>query len=145
MYKRYEKTFRKEHRAVSRGVKKSQKEFLREIKLYDNQKGYFTIAKIVRQTLLFLRMYILGLWTCIKDIVSQEDWVIRRETVEIISFAKMLIPIVLMSFAFVNNPCSFFGGVFMLVIIYDLLDTVTYLLSLMFLSDIQRPSANVSR
>ena len=33
----------------------------------------------------------------------------------------------------------------MCIIVYNLLDTVTYLLSLMFLADIQRPSANVSR
>lgn len=31
------------------------------------------------------------------------------------------------------------------VIIYDLLDTTTYLVALMFLADIQRPSANVIR
>lgn len=145
VYGRYEKTFQKEHRAVSRGVRESQKEFWREIYLYDNKKGYFTIAKAVRQILLFLRMHVFGIWTCIKDRVSKEDWVIRRETVEITSFIKMLLPVLLMWIVMNMHPCSFINVIFMLVIIYDLLDTVTYLLTLMFLSDIQRPSANVSR
>lgn len=145
VYRRYEKTFQKEHRAVSRGVCESQKEFWREIYLYDNKKGYFTIAKIVRQILLFLRMHVLGIWTCIKDRVSKEDWVIRRETVEITSFIKMVLPVLLMWIVMSIHPCSFINIIFMVIIIYDLLDTVTYLLTLMFLSDIQRPSANVSR
>ena len=34
---------------------------------------------------------------------------------------------------------------FIAVIVYDLLDTVTYLLSLLLHADIQRPSANITR
>lgn len=144
VYKRYQKTFQKEHKAVARGVWKSQEEFWKEISLYDNQKGYFAVAKIVRQMLIVFRI-VFGFWTYLKDCISKEDWVIRRQTVEIIAFIKMIIPIPLMWIAVQYQSILAVNKVIMCIIVYNLLDTVTYLLSLMFLADIQRPSANVSR
>lgn len=57
----------------------------------------------------------------------------------------MFIPIfmiVLITNFSVNTKLLYVGS---FVIIYDLLDTTTYLVALMFLADIQRPSANVIR
>ena len=50
--------------------------------------------------------------------------------------------VVLMSGIESNNSLLYVGSI---VILYDLLDTTTYLMALMFLADIQRPSANVIR
>lgn len=50
--------------------------------------------------------------------------------------------IVLITNFSVNTKLLYVGS---FVIIYDLLDTTTYLVALMFLADIQRPSANVIR
>lgn len=144
VFEKYRKTFQKEHRATMRGVWQSQKELWKEISMYDTQKGYFAIAKIVRQLLMIFRM-ILGFWTYLKDVVSKEDWMIRRQAVEIITFIKMLLPIPIMYLGVWKCENHLLNMILMMLIIYDLLDTITYLLSLMFLSDIQRPSANVTR
>ena len=141
---KYKDTFMKEHRAVSRGAIQSQKEYWKEIDLYDNQKGYFAIASFVRKLLLAMR-WILGGWTFIKDLVSKEDWVVRRRTVEIIAVIKVMLPIPVLCAVFQYKTNDVLNGILLCVILYDLLDTVTYLLSLMFFADIQRPSANVSR
>ena len=145
VYKRYEKTFDKEHRAVSAGVWKSQKEFWKELSLYDNQKGYFTIVKGFRRVLLFLRIYILGTWTYMKDIVSKEDWIVRRQVAEFTSLAKLIVPIVLIYCLNLIHGNFILNVISVVIVVYDVLDTITYLLFLMFLADIQRPSANVSR
>lgn len=141
---RYKNTFLKEHRAVSRGAIKSQKEYSKEIELYDEQKGYFAIVSLVRKLLLKMR-WVLGGWTFIKDFVSKEDWVCRRQIVEITALVKMVIPMIVLALSAYFRTNSIINIGLLLVVGYDLLDTVTYLLSLMFFADIQRPSANVSR
>ncbi|MCB6580324.1 hypothetical protein LI132_04320 [Blautia faecis] len=141
---RYKNTFLKEHRAVSRGAIKSQKEYSKEIELYDEQKGYFAIVSLVRKLLLKMR-WVLGGWTFIKDFVSKEDWVCRRQIVEITALVKMVIPMIVLALSAYFRTNSIINIGLLLVVGYDPLDTVTYLLSLMFFADIQRPSANVSR
>ena len=141
---RYKPIFLKEHRVVSRGAIQSQKEYWKEICLYDSKKGYFAIATGVRRLLLIIRWF-LGLWTYIKDLISKEDWVVRRQTVEVISVIKMGIPLPVLWLAFTYGKLEWVNIILLCVIGYDLLDTITYLLSLMLFADIQRPSANVSR
>lgn len=141
---RYKPIFFKEHRVVSRGAIQSQKEYWKEICLYDSKKGYFAIATGVRRLLLIIRWF-LGLWTYIKDLISKEDWVVRRQTVEVISVIKMGIPLPVLWLACTYGKLEWVNIILLCVIGYDLLDTITYLLSLMLFADIQRPSANVSR
>ena len=141
---RYKPIFFKEHRVVSRGAIQSQKEYWKEICLYDSKKGYFAIATGVRRLLLIIR-WVLGLWTYVKDLISKEDWVVRRQTVEVISVIKMAIPLPVLWLAFTYGKTEWVNIILLCIIGYDLLDTVTYLLSLMLFADIQRPSANVSR
>lgn len=141
---RYKPIFFKEHRVVSRGAIQSQKEYWKEICLYDSKKGYFAIATGVRRLLLIIRWF-LGLWTYIKDLISKEDWVVRRQTVEVISVIKMGILLPVLWLAFTYGKLEWVNIILLCVIGYDLLDTITYLLSLMLFADIQRPSANVSR
>lgn len=141
---RYKPIFFKEHRVVSRGAIQSQKEYWKEICLYDSKKGYFAIATGVRRLLLIIK-WVLGLWTYVKDLISKEDWVVRRQTVEVISVIKMAIPLPVLWLAFTYGKTEWVNIILLCIIGYDLLDTVTYLLSLMLFADIQRPSANVSR
>ena len=89
--------------------------------------------------------WVLGLWTYVKDLISKEDWVVRRQTVEVISVIKMAIPLPVLWLAFTYGKTEWVNIILLCIIGYDLLDTVTYLLSLMLFADIQRPSANVSR
>jgi O-acetyl-ADP-ribose deacetylase (regulator of RNase III) len=143
VYERYKKAFRREHRVVIRGTVKSQQEFRKEISLYDEQKGYFAVAKLFRKLLITLRI-ILGFWTYLKDVISKEDWVIRRQTVEITVFIKMFLPLLFIELLDLCNNRKL-CGILLFIIVYDLMDTVTYLIALMILADIQRPSANVCR
>lgn len=81
----------------------------------------------------------------VKRCIWEKDWVLRKKTIEWVAFVKMFIPIfmiVLITNFSVNTKLLYVGS---FVIIYDLLDTTTYLVALMFLADIQRPSANVIR
>lgn len=98
----------------------------------------------MRRLLLIIR-WVLGLWTYVKDLISKEDWVVRRQTVEVISVIKMAIPLPVLWLAFTYGKTEWVNIILLCIIGYDLLDTVTYLLSLMLFADIQRPSANVSR
>lgn len=144
IYDEYRSVFQKEHRAVYNSFVDSQRAFWNEINLYDEQKGYFAIAKLFRKLLIIFR-YIFGLWTLFKDVFGKKDWVLRKKTIEWVAFIKVFIPIVmvvLMSGIESNNSLLYVGSI---VILYDLLDTTTYLMALMFLADIQRPSANVIR
>ena len=147
IFDKYMDVFQREHRAVYSSVLQSQQEALKEVNMYDEQKGYFAIAKFARQLLMILRYIFVG-WTLLKDVFGKRDWVARRQVIEIAAFIKVFIPIILM---FLCTSYTSIGGswivqvVFSVVIAYDLGDTVTYLIGLMFLSDIQRPSANVIR
>lgn len=142
--KEYEKVFSKEHRAVARSSWESEWEFWNEIKLYDEQRGYFTIAKLVRQIILLLRIFG-GVWTYLKDVRSRTDWVSRRKTVEVITLIKSGLPLLIMVLVKNYIWAGQIKTVWLTLMIYNLLDTFTYLLALMFLTDIQRPSANVIR
>jgi O-acetyl-ADP-ribose deacetylase (regulator of RNase III) len=144
IFNSYQDVFRREHRAVARGAIESQKEFMQEVSLYDEQRGYFSVAKFVRQLLLYMR-WIFGFWTFLKDVRSTKDWVVRRKTVEITAIIKMILPVILMVFTSKLESPVWITRFFIAVIVYDLLDTVTYLLSLLLHADIQRPSANITR
>lgn len=144
IYDEYEPIFQREHRAVYNSFADSQRGFWNEINLYDEQKGYFAIAKMFRKLLIILR-YIFGLWTLLKDVFGKRDWVLRKKTIEWVAFIKVLIPVIVilatMSISLRKGVLYFVS----IVVFYDLLDTTTYLMALMFLADIQRPSANVIR
>lgn len=57
VFDEYQTVFQKEHRAVYSKVGQSQKEALKEVNLYDEQRGYFAIAKLTRQLLIILRYF----------------------------------------------------------------------------------------
>ena len=144
IYDEYKPIFQREHRAVYNSFADSQRGFWNEINLYDEQKGYFAVAKIFRKLLIILR-YIFGLWTLLKDVFGKRDWVLRKKTIEWVAFIKVLIPVIVILVAMsisLGKGLLYFVSI---VVFYDLLDTITYLMALMFLADIQRPSANVIR
>lgn len=144
IFDEYRIIFQKEHRAVARTSWTSLNEFYKEVSLYDNQRGYFAVAKAVRKLLLQFRKFF-GAWTILKDFFGKWDWEIRRQTVEVVAIVKMCLPIIVMLFAVCMNYNWITLGIGNILIIYNLADTITYLLALMFLADIQRPSANVIR
>ena len=62
---------------------------------------------------------------------------------ELLTFVKLLLPIV--SLVLCNMISQKGKIVISLILFYDLLDTITYLISLIVFADIQRPSANIIR
>lgn len=90
----------------------------------------------------------------LKDFFGKESWQNRRKIVEKLAFAKAVIPLFfgfllewntflnLSSIITIPGQLRWWIGA---LIIYCPLDTITYLLLLIILSDIQRPSANIIR
>lgn len=144
VFDEYQTVFQKEHRAVYSKVGQSQKEALKEVNLYDEQRGYFAIAKLTRQLLIILR-YFFSLWTLLKDRFGKWDWVVRRQVIEMVAFFKTIVPVLCILLMYKTECTSFANVVLIGILLYDLGDTVTYLIALMFLADVQRPSANVIR
>ncbi|MBP3678155.1 MAG: hypothetical protein J6I97_07405 [Agathobacter sp.] len=86
-----------------------------------------------------------SLYTYLKDLIGKEIWENRRHVVEIVTFGKMLLPVLfLLLLRYCMKP-KWLCIVAVIIIGYGLIDTVTYLIELIVLADIQSPSANIIR
>lgn len=148
VFKDYKKIFSAKAQVVSQNSLKSQLQYFIEIIKYDRNRGYFCIARITRLVLAFLRLF--SVYTYLKDLFAGHNWQKRRFLVELIVFWKILFAIGIGIFIVsCNGSSSDYFHILRIVIkgwiIYDLVDTVTYLMSLLLMADIQNPSANVIR
>lgn len=139
----YRKTFKKEKRVVARKSWESQSELLKEIQLYDSRKGYFSVAKMFRKILIIFR--VLFIYNYVKDWIGKENWEKRRQIVEIVTLFKLILPIISLLCLKIGSLSLFLKTAIAILMLYNLLDTVTYLISLIVLADIQNPSANIIR
>lgn len=145
LLKKYKEVFQKKSQVVISNSFQSQMQYINEIKKYDYQRGYFFIARSLRILLAYFRL--IFIWTYVKDLFGKSNWQIRRGAVEGITAFKMLFPAI--AWLLIRN-CAVFQGsgsenFFAGVICFNLLDTVTYLIVLIVMADIQKPSANVIR
>lgn len=141
IFNMYELILRNNKKVVFQSSIKSHAQYIKEISKYDRIKGYFSVARMVRLGMMYFRwMFFPEMW--LKDKIGECDWESRRCFVEIFAFLKMFFPIVLMGI-------NIFGVVsdmkLVILLVYAMSDTITYLLTLMLMADIQRPSANVIR
>lgn len=121
----------------------SQLQYLAEIRKYDRSRGYFCIAKMIRVGLAVLRFGIFWFYTYLKDIFGGRDWQRRRFWVEMTVVLKILIAVGIgVVFAAMRDESP---ALLRLLLYYNMADTVTYLISLILMADIQKPSANVIR
>lgn len=144
IWKDYEKILRYDNKVVVQYTVKAHLRYLHEIWKYDENRGYFAIAKFFRLLLLVIRSFFLPVLV-VKDLLAGYNWERRRTVVEGTVILKMLFPIL---FYFVIKMAGYSPKLASAVIwttLYFMVDTVTYLLVLIVLSDIQRPSANVIR
>lgn len=145
--KNFESIMAKEKRVVFQSSSKAHFRYLKEIADYDEARGYFSVAKFVRELLMLIRIFFLPTMF-LKDAIGRRDWEKRRQFVEWFATAKIFIPIL---FYWLGNgnvvalPPIVDHYVFPLITMYNMLDTITYLLALIIMADIQRPSANVIR
>lgn len=150
---KYNYYFSQNQNVVFQTSKEAHYRYLREIKVNDEKRGYFSLAKRIRYSLMYVRILFLP-FLFLKDFLGKESWQNRRKIVEKLAFTKAVLPLALgillevrTIFPFLSSISipEFLRWIFGVLIIYCLLDTITYLILLMILSDIQRPSANVIR
>lgn len=149
----YKKYFSDNRRVVFQTSFEAHCRYIKELRDYDSQRGYFTIVRKLRLGLLYIRFFFL-LSISLKDLFAKKDWAKRRQVVETCVFFKAALPILLWLILqwepFLNLPSIapisiYFEAVFSVIIIVCLVDTITYLLVLIILADVQRPSANIIR
>lgn len=146
---KYNNYFSQNEKVVFQTSKEAHYRYLKEVKLNDEKRGYFTLAKSIRLFLMYIRIIFLPLMY-LKDFLGKESWQKRRKTVEFITLIKAALPI---CFGTLLQLFSFFKftmpeplkWILIFLTLYCLLDTLTYLLLLIIMSDIQRPSANIIR
>lgn len=138
--KRYMKHFVKGERVVYQFSAGAHRMYLNEIYRYDKARGYFSVARSFRMLLMFLRLLFLPS-VIPKDIFGRDNWEHRRTIVECFTFGKMLLPLAFffLTYMGVSSPW------FLYITIYCMCDTITYLLTLIMMADIQKPSANIIR
>ncbi len=143
----YGEIYQEDHQVVFQNSFKAQNQYYNEIRVYDENRGYFAIAAWFRRTLVRSRMFFGWVSNKIKDGIGGIDWQKRRKAVEKVAVFKLFIPalgIVLVRLC----PCikeSLAVHVLSFLVFYSMADTVTYLLALIMMADIQKPSANVIR
>ncbi|WP_162611970.1 macro domain-containing protein [Eubacterium sp. An11] len=141
---KYGAKFRQDKKVSFQSSWQSNFQVMQDVKKYDERRGYFAIARSVRYILTMIRMMCLP-WTSIKDLLGGCDWKRRRQIVEWMAFGKILLPVIVFGLV---QKCGIHGlwlQVLQLFIIYSMTDTLTYLLSLIIMADVQSPSANIIR
>ncbi len=141
----YRKNFGRGRQVVSHYSPQSQQQYLFEILRYDRDRGYFCIARLIRIILTGLRFF--SIYTYLKDLFGRKNWQRRRFWVEMTVALKIGMAVL---FGYLLVHCSqatieeagfWLKG----ILYYNLADTVTYLITLILMADIQKPSANVIR
>lgn len=138
--KRYLRHFAKAERVVYQFSVDAHRMYLNEILWYDKARGYFSVAGSFRKLLLLLRLLFLPS-VIPKDILGRENWEHRRTVVECLAFGKMLLPVAFIALTYVGVAPPWLRY----VTVYFMCDTITYLLTLIMMADIQKPSANIIR
>lgn len=144
--KKYKKIYDRKAQVVAQKSLRSQLQYLTEVIKYDRKRGYFCIARMTRIILSAVRL--LSVYTYLKDAAGGQNWQRRRFWVEITVAVKIAMAALI---GYLLVYCSSREGtdtaVFWLraVLCYNMTDTLTYLISLILMADIQKPSANVIR
>ncbi len=154
IYSKFEEQILKEEPMSACGQWEKQKAYCTEIIKNDSKKrGFFTITKMFRLFLVIVRiLFPLSMWESKK--LGKHKWKRRQETFEVKTIVTTIIPIA--SIIFLQYLQEYFGEQLMkekkwilyivcVIVIYFMIDTITYLISLIFLNDIYDPSVNRQR
>jgi len=142
IYSKYNKSMLEERQLLVLKTNESIDAYSKEINYYDFKKrNYFGITKLFRLFLvksdaIFFLSYIL------KKIFADKDWHTRRIFIEFEVILKTVFSLVLLFIPIDNSTLKI---VAIIISIYLLMETITYLSKLVFLSDIQNASANILR
>lgn len=121
--------------------------YINEIKNYDKVKGYFSVARGFRLLLMRFRTIFLPVMM-LKDLFGGCNWQRRRHFVELLALVKVgILPLGwwLLSQLPAEGCGHYLEVGFAVLLIYNMCDTISYLLTLIIMADIQNPSANLIR
>ena len=141
----YKEIFAKGERVVWQNSLKAQLQYLREIVQYDKIRGYFCLARFFRILLAGIRLF--SLYTYLKDWKGGHSWQRRRLWVELTVLLKLASSVVFI-FIFTFGEKLWNGNLISpanWILLYNMADTTTYLIALLVMTDIQKPSANIIR
>lgn len=150
IYKKFEEQIREEKHMVYWGAWEKQIAYCREIIKNDSsQRNYFTLTKMFRLFLVMIR-FLFPIPMLIEKFFGKFSWKIRKEVVEINTLIRTFIPAIsLIIIGFINkgypgwlDSHREFMGILSGVSAYFMIDTLTCLLTLIFLTDLMSPSAN---
>lgn len=140
----YNRCFDRYKRVVFQNSAVTHFQYLSEIVRFDRDRGYFAVVRAFRFLLLLFRTVFLPVQMIFKDWCGGHNWERRRMMMEILSVLKAVSGISFWYVSAGHEPgcLQFF---LMGVSVYFLADTVTYLLALIVLGDIESPGANIIR
>lgn len=147
VYRKFETCIGKERRIVYQKSMEAHCRYINEIRRYDEQRGYFSVAKDIRLLLMYFRLLFLPSMWC-KDLLGGCDWEKRRNFVERLTLIKAVLPIFyygIFSAAAGKGWEKYLEIIFSALVVYAMCDTISYLMTLIVMADIQRPSANIIR
>lgn len=144
---KYRSILEKDKKVVAHTSFQAMLRYWQEIIQNDQKRGYFAIARLVRVLLMTIRFLFLPiLW--IKDMIAGRDWEKRRKVVEWVTLIKAIVPLfgcVLLEYTEFFEQIPFAKNICVCVVLYFMVDTITYLMMLILMADIQNPSANLIR
>ncbi|CEN93735.1 macro domain-containing protein [Paraclostridium sordellii] len=141
IYNQYSEKISLDKRLTYLNIKESINSYSKDINLYDSDKrNYFGLVRILRKFLIksdkiFFITYLL------KRFTENGTWQRRRNVIEIQVFIKMMFPLIFLHMDRMKN----FNPILIFICIYLMAETIIYALKLIFLADIQNPSANIYR
>lgn len=145
--KKYKPVIQKNHKVVFQTSQKAHFRYMKEIWKYDRVRGYFSVARGFRLLLMVFRLAFLpAMW--LKDLFGGCDWQRRRQTVELLALVKLGLPLLFWALLTVMTAGECRHDLEVIVtglVIYNMCDTISYLLTLLIMADIQNPSANLIR
>lgn len=139
----YRENIIKEKKSYYQNLDESEKSYILEIENNDySKRGYFSGVRALRlillkiQKLFFITYYM-------KSLVFNRNWEERRKFIDFQVFIKMLFPIIgLVLSEKLSYNMNYSIGI---IIVISMSETIIYVLNLIFLADIQNPSANIYR
>lgn len=143
----YKQMFRKGGKVVFQNSFAAHVRYMKEIIRYDRKRGYFATARNIRVLLMWIRFLFMP-YMLVKDVWGKADWEMRRNVVEWFALGKAVCPVVFLliwQYGLFSQPPWIRTILFPIIIVYGISDTITYLLTLIIMADIQRPSANIIR
>ena len=143
-FDKYQRKFKKNKKVVYQTSFQTHFQILKDIRCNDSSRGYFLIAKWTRYILLLLRTLFFPFYI-LKEFFGGDELFKRRCVVEILTILKAAFPILVYVYVTHTNMGIWKVNISMSLLMYFMMDTVTYLLALVLLSDVQSPSANIIR